>query len=69
MEEARTIEQRLDELERKIDHLIHICSRMDGHITFVENAYDKFNHPLNVIKEKVEGIFGKKAIKDKENET
>jgi len=69
MEETRTIEQRLDELERKIDHLIRICGRMDDHITFVENTYDKFNHPLNVIKEKVEGIFGKKMIKDKDNDT
>lgn len=59
------LEKKVESLEQEIKRLCEICSRMDSHITFVETAYDKFKYPLDVIKGKVEGIFGGgKAIED-----
>ena len=52
----------IQQLKEEIKKLQIICSRMDKHIDFVENAYDNFKYPLNVVKQKIEGIFGNKKI-------
>ena len=64
----QSLEKKIESLELEIKRLCQICSRMDSHITFVETTYDKFKYPLNVIKGKVEGLFGSKSIKDKEGD-
>lgn len=58
------IENALLELTKKIDSLSNTCSRMDGHISFVEDTYDTLKNPLRIIKEKVENVFGSKAIEE-----
>ena len=57
-QQIQNLEKKIESLEQEIKRLCEICSRMDSHITFVETTYDKFKYPLNVIKGKVEGIFG-----------
>lgn len=49
----------LERMSLEIQKLQTICSRMDNHISFVETTYDKFRHPLNVVKNKVETFFGR----------
>jgi hypothetical protein len=44
-------------LTLEIQKLQVICGRMDCHISFVESTYEKFKHPLNVIKHGVENFF------------
>lgn len=57
------INERFDKLEKEINELKVICSRMNGHITFVEETYEKFKKPLNIVKGAVEGSFnGLKSI-------
>jgi hypothetical protein len=46
-------------LKLEIEKLQTICSRMDAHISFVETTYDKFKYPLNVVKNKIENLFGR----------
>lgn len=70
-EDITDIKDRLDRIEhilldltKKIDLLNNSCSRMDSHINFVEDTYENFKNPLKIIKERVEGIFGTKAIEE-----
>jgi DNA anti-recombination protein RmuC len=49
----------LRKLAAEIQTLQVICGRMDGHISFVESTYDKFRYPLDVVKSKVESLFGR----------
>jgi predicted nuclease with TOPRIM domain len=58
------IENMLTELTKKIDTLTNTCSRMDGHISFVEDTYDTLKNPLRIIKEKVENVFGNRSIEE-----
>jgi uncharacterized coiled-coil DUF342 family protein len=39
----------------EVKSLKNACSRMDGHITFVENVYDKVRHPINTVLNYVQG--------------
>ena len=62
------MEERLDNLERKIDILTDIinsqvvqeCEKMGNHITFVENVYTIVKTPL----EYIFGYFNKTALPD-----
>ena len=73
------IDKRFDILEKKIDKLISIfekdisesCSKMSGHIDFVENVYDIVKSPLTYICNKVNYITGNEdvvALEDINNE-
>ena len=73
------IDKRFDILEKKIDKLISIfekdisksCSKMSGHIDFVENVYDTVKLPLTYICNKVNYITGNEdvvALEDINNE-
>jgi predicted nuclease with TOPRIM domain len=57
-ERLDNLESRIEELKQEILKLQTICSRMNGHITFVEDTYEKLKFPLNVVKSKVESLFG-----------
>tara|TARA_Y100001958_G_C21126049_1_gene468763 strand:- start:10 stop:234 length:225 start_codon:yes stop_codon:yes gene_type:complete len=54
-------DERLEEIERKIDYIINLlendikknCTKMGGHIDFVENVYDNVKNPLEYICNKV----------------
>lgn len=52
------LENKVQSLEDKIDKLISVCSRMDGHINFVENTYTSLRTPLDFIKNGVERAIG-----------
>ena len=56
-ETQREILSEIGKLALEIQKLQIICSRMDCHISFVETTYEKFKHPLNVIKHGVENFF------------
>ena len=58
-ESQKEILEAIRNLTLEIQKLHVICSRMDSHISFVEDTYEKFKHPLNVIKQKVENLFTK----------
>ena len=60
--EYECLQSEIQLLKDEIKKLQIICSRMDKHIDFVENAYDNFKYPLNVVKQKIEGLFGTKKI-------
>lgn len=53
----KEILESIKKLTEEIQKLQVICGRMDGHISFVESTYEKFKHPLNVIKHGVENFF------------
>ena len=44
------IENSIELLRMDIVKLQQICSRMDSHITFVEETYDTLKNPIRVIK-------------------
>ena len=44
------IENSIELLRLEIIKLQQICSRMDRHITFVEETYDTLKNPIRVIK-------------------
>jgi DNA anti-recombination protein RmuC len=56
-ETQQEILSELKKLTTEIQKLQVICGRMDSHISFVESTYEKFKHPLNVIKHGVENFF------------
>lgn len=56
-ETQQEILSELRKLTTEIQKLRVICGRMDSHISFVESTYEKFKHPLNVIKHGVENFF------------
>ena len=58
-EMQKEIVEELKKLTLEVQKLQVTCSRMDSHISFVETTYDKFRHPLNVVKNKVETFFGR----------
>jgi hypothetical protein len=63
MEEVVTIlkgiEKRLDTIENHLGIVKKDCSKMSGHIEFVENTYEILRKPLNY-------IMGKVPYKEKE---
>ena len=56
------LEETVSEMRDEIKNLQTICSRMDSHIDFVETTYEKFSHPLHIVKQKIEGFFGHKKL-------
>lgn len=68
---------RISILEEKMDTIIHLlqsnkekitdieksCSKMNGHIDFIENTYDNLKYPINIFKNKIEQVFGKEQKK------
>jgi hypothetical protein len=56
-ETQQEILSELKKLTTEIQKLQVVCGRMDVHISFVESTYEKFKHPLNVIKHGVENFF------------
>lgn len=64
--EIRELREEIRSLTEEVHKLTQSCSRMDGHISFVERVYSRFSHPLNVLKDKVESVFGRSQIEYKE---
>ena len=58
--ELKEVKETLLILTQAIEKLTVTCGRMDGHINFVEGAYDSLRTPLDFVKSKVENIMGKK---------
>lgn len=70
--EIRQLHEKMDRLEKlskerheQSQSLKETVDRMDGHIDFVEDTYDKLKFPIDVIKRKIEYMFGS----DKKEET
>jgi archaellum component FlaC len=55
------IENSIELLRIEIVKLQQICSRMDKHITFVEDTYETLKNPIGIIKNKIEGMFSSKT--------
>ena len=60
------MESRLENMEKQIETLITTCNeirilclKMTGHVDFVEDVYETFKYPLNIVKSNVERIFGR----------
>jgi len=47
-------------IKSQFEGLETTCNRMDGHINFVEKTYETLKHPINIFKNKIEQVFGKK---------
>jgi chromosome segregation ATPase len=56
IEEVKGLKENQTELNKS-------CSRMDSHISFVEETYQTLKNPLNIFKNKIEYVFGKKELK------
>ena len=59
------LNDRLDLLEYKLDKILEIlektgedCSKMSGHIDFIEKIYENVKNPLNYMCEKVKVLSG-----------
>jgi len=52
----------LTNIKEVLTRLDKNCSRMDGHINFVEETYDTLKFPITVLKNKVEQVFGKQKV-------
>lgn len=56
VEEVKSLKDNQSELNKS-------CARMDSHISFVEDTYETLKNPLNIFKNKIEYVFGKKELK------
>lgn len=59
------LESRMESLENKVDKLIdnseninESCSKMKGHINFVEETYTTVRAPLDFVKKNIEKLMG-----------
>lgn len=64
--EIKEMREEIKILTEEIRKLSQICGRMDGHISFVEKTYTRFSNPLNILKDKIENVFGKNQIEGSE---
>jgi chromosome segregation ATPase len=46
-------------IKKQLTSIENNCSRMDRHISFIENTYDTLKYPINLLKKKIEQVFGK----------
>jgi len=61
MEGNKNIEDRISSLEKKVEKMIELlenniepnCSKMNHHISFVENVYSSWRHPITWILSKI----------------
>jgi hypothetical protein len=62
LEVLKNIDLRLKNIEYqlniKLTNIETDCSKMNNHINFVENTYNRVRIPLNYIKNKIEIIMG-----------
>jgi hypothetical protein len=62
LEVLKNIDLRLKNIEYqlniKLTNIETDCSKMNNHINFVENTYNRVRIPLNYIKNKIEIIIG-----------
>ena len=64
MDSIETIEKRLDIIETKLDCILEFlktdidtkCSKMSGHIDFIETIYENIKYPLEIICGKVNNL-------------
>ena len=65
------LEQKIDNLEQKIDdiynllsnNVVNSCDKMNNHINFIENVYDKIKMPMFFIINKIKYLSEFKKIK------
>ena len=65
------LEQKIDNLEQKIDdiynllsnNVVNSCDKMNNHINFIENVYDKIKMPMFFIINKIKYLSNLKKIK------
>lgn len=62
--ELEKIKEILSKLTVTCERIEVNCSKMSGHINFVEDTYEKFKHPLAIVKTKIESVFGKNLLTD-----
>jgi hypothetical protein len=55
----KDIQSRLVSIEKKLDRIESGCSKMSGHVDFIEKAYKVSRKPLNYIMER---IYGKSTL-------
>jgi len=60
--EIKEMREEIRILTEEVRKLSQTCGRMDGHISLIEKVYSHFNNPLNILKDKLEGLFGKNQI-------
>jgi hypothetical protein len=71
-QKVNNIEKKLNILLDKNNDIENACSKMNGHIEFVEDTYTNVRAPLNYLKNKIEYMMGRNndkelpAIKDKD---
>lgn len=55
-DDIKDIKKDIKELSIKMEKVINICNRMNGHIDFVEDTYETLKNPLNYFKSSVKFI-------------
>lgn len=74
MEETKNIEERILALEEKIEKIVVLleekiepnCNKMNHHISFVENVYSSWRHPITWLLSKINrGTIQSPEIKEK----
>jgi hypothetical protein len=48
-QELAALKEEVRLLREDVQRLVVICSRMDNHITFVDNVYEQVRHPVQTI--------------------
>ena len=61
-EDIKKLNENMKALTEAINNLTSACSRMDGHIDFVENTYDILRTPLNFVVRQVDRLRGIESI-------
>jgi len=72
LEKLKVLENSHLNLERKVNEIYKNTKRMEGHIDFVENTYDKVKTPFHYLMDKVNILtfspFRKSEITQNKNE-
>jgi len=59
------IMSKLDTIEKRLEAVEKGCSKMSGHVDFVERAYKVVRAPLNYIMERINGKCELPALENK----
>ena len=51
----KNIQSRLESIEQRLEKIENGCSKMSGHVDFVERAYEVIRRPLNFLMERLVG--------------
>ena len=65
LDELKNIRKDINILTNKINKLNKSCSRMDNHISFVENTYDILRSPLSIVSNLITNTFSYQISENK----